>query len=72
MVDAVGGLLALLIFGAVLLMAGLLISSHGVLIKEAPTVSGWGFNCTYFTGTRSVDLPTMSSTGCARFIKVGG
>lgn len=70
--DALGGLFALILFGCVFVVGGLLITSHGVLISEAPLTSGWGgFTCTYFTGTRSVEIFNSSTTGCPRFVKVG-
>lgn len=73
------GLLGLLImlalfalFGMAVGVGGLLLSSHAVLYSEEKDPMSYYFTCTYFTGTRSVTLVTGESTGCKRFIPVGG
>lgn len=69
--DALGGLVALVLFVGLALVGGLLVTSHAVLISERPGELYSGFACNYFTGTRQVNIVNYSQTGCPRFIKVG-
>lgn len=67
----------MLIVVAIATIGGLLITSNAVLIgeKEVRGSTGLvlysGFQCTYFTGTRTFDIYTEAVSGCTRFTPVG-
>lgn len=68
----IGGLFALALLVAGVTVGGLLVTSHAVLISERETPQNFSpFECTYFTGTRTITTAGGAFTGCARFIKVG-
>jgi hypothetical protein len=70
-VEVVGGLFLLLLLVAAACIGGLLITSNAILIKEQQGKLFSGYVCTYFTGTRQVEIVNYSATGCPRFVKVG-
>lgn len=68
-----GRFLILLLIAAGLGLGGLVLTSKAVLYREELMANDYygKFRCTYFTGTRSVELMSNSDTGCPRFIDVG-
>ena len=73
MSEGVGCLVMLLFLGVILVFGGILVTSKAVLINEKQSIqAGYGFDCTYFTGTRTIVNWTPNTTGCKRFIDVGG
>lgn len=66
-----GAALGLVLLAAAAIVGGLLVSGHGVLYAEKTSTLLPGFTCSYFTGTRTVELYTFSQTGCQRFITIG-
>ena len=75
--DELGGWLSGLAGLAVLLVGGLfaflLLTSQAVLVSEQKQADPYygNYRCTYFTGTRTVDLYDNSQTGCSRLVPVG-
>ncbi len=67
-----GGLVALVLFGSIFGVGGLLLTSHAVLYSEEKVPDTKYFVCSYFTGLRTVTLFNDDPTGCKRFIPVGG
>ncbi|RWP18872.1 MAG: hypothetical protein EOR00_09555 [Mesorhizobium sp.] len=71
--EVVSGLIGLIFIVAVVTLGGLFVTSTAILYYEEATqgsLSG-SFKCHYFTGTRTITISSLSSTGCKRFITVG-
>lgn len=69
----VSGLLALAVLVGGGMLAFLLLTSQAVLVFETKQADAYygAYLCTYFTGTRTVEIYDNAETGCKRLIPVG-